>query len=344
VREGQPKGDIQLVSLQDSRSRRNARTARGILRGPPDAFHLEPGQVPNDSQYITLGVTLHVDASSVAVEVGDQVAVLAGGRLVRLDPVSFDAPAARADVGRGAVRFFAKSLHPLEIYASPVNISRDDPPVAITSPDEFVDDVFHDDGLLLHQGHAGGDRRAEGRRVQRRRLRPSGRLVQKDSRAILELALDSLRPGDTTFVYLSDIDLQCHMLWRHGDPKYPDAPPHPAYDPSVGPAHAEDIEHFYEATDAALGRVLERVPAGTLVIVMSDHGFQPYRRKVHLNSWLARPRLPGAEGRQAHRAASRSTTSTGRRRAPTASGSTASTSTSRVARRRASWTQHRRRR
>jgi predicted AlkP superfamily phosphohydrolase/phosphomutase len=61
---------------------------------------------------------------------------------------------------------------------------------------------------------------------------------------------------------------------------------HPARDPAVAPAHAHDIEHFYEDVDTALGRVRERLPASTRLIVMSDHGFQPFTRKFHLNAWL----------------------------------------------------------
>src|SRR5690606_3552339 len=33
--------------------------------------------------------------------------------------------------------------------------------------------------------------------------------------------------------------------------------------------------------------ILERVPAGTDLVVMSDHGFAPYHTKVHLNTFLA---------------------------------------------------------
>jgi predicted AlkP superfamily phosphohydrolase/phosphomutase len=102
---------------------------------------------------------------------------------------------------------------------------------------------------------------------------------------MLELALDRFEPGDATFVYLSDIDLQCHMLWRHADPKYPGLD-HPARDPEIAPAHAHHIEKFYRDVDAALGRVRERLPADTRLVVMSDHGFQPYTRKFHLNAWL----------------------------------------------------------
>jgi predicted AlkP superfamily phosphohydrolase/phosphomutase len=102
----------------------------------------------------------------------------------------------------------------------------------------------------------------------------------------IDCALSRFHPGDATFVYLSDIDLQCHMLWRHGDPKHPDAPDHPAFDPATGPAHAHDIEKFYRDVDEALGAIRERLPENTLLIVMSDHGFQPYTRKLHLNAWL----------------------------------------------------------
>jgi predicted AlkP superfamily phosphohydrolase/phosphomutase len=110
-------------------------------------------------------------------------------------------------------------------------------------------------------------------------------LVQNDTRKMLELALDRFSDGDATFFYVSDIDLQSHVLWRHADPKYPGMS-HPARDPVVAEAHAHDIERFYEGVDALLGRVRERLPADTLLIVMSDHGFEPYTQKFHLNAWL----------------------------------------------------------
>jgi predicted AlkP superfamily phosphohydrolase/phosphomutase len=78
------------------------------------------------------------------------------------------------------------------------------------------------------------------------------------------------------------------MLWRLGDPKDPHADPHPALaaDQHAVSEHGDDLVGYYEDVDEMLGEVLERVPEGTLVIVMSDHGFQPFTRKVHLNSWL----------------------------------------------------------
>jgi predicted AlkP superfamily phosphohydrolase/phosphomutase len=111
-------------------------------------------------------------------------------------------------------------------------------------------------------------------------------LVQEDTRRMVDMAIDRFAPGDATFVYFSDIDLQCHMLWRHGDPKYPNAPQHPAFDAAAAQGHRHDIEKFYRDVDTALGEVRKRLPKDTLLIVMSDHGFQPFSRDVHLNGWL----------------------------------------------------------
>ena len=76
------------------------------------------------------------------------------------------------------------------------------------------------------------------------------------------------------------------MLWRHGDPKHPGAPNHPAFDPTTAQAHSRDIENFYRDVDHSLGELRKRLPEDTLLIVMSDHGFQPYTRELQLNAWL----------------------------------------------------------
>jgi predicted AlkP superfamily phosphohydrolase/phosphomutase len=38
--------------------------------------------------------------------------------------------------------------------------------------------------------------------------------------------------------------------------------------------------------DRALGEVRRRLPPGTFLVVLSDHGFQPFTRQLHLNAWL----------------------------------------------------------
>jgi predicted AlkP superfamily phosphohydrolase/phosphomutase len=261
----------------------------GILRGPPDQFHLEPGAVPGDGDYLAKGVTIHLaaDRAAAVVEVGGQRALLKQGEWSDWIAVDYEAlPMSLVSVA-GTVRFFAKELAPgFQVYASPVNISPASAAVPLTSPDAFLDELFENLGFFYTKGMPEETEALKDGVFTDDDYLAQVALVQQDTRRMVQLALDRFAPGNTTFVYLSDIDLQCHMLWRHGDPKDPGAPPHPARDPATATRHAHDIERFYRDVDSELGAIRKRLPPETFLVVMSDHGFQPYTRKLHLNAWL----------------------------------------------------------
>ena len=46
------------------------------------------------------------------------------------------------------------------------------------------------------------------------------------------------------------------------------------------------VEEFYEQIDQVLGEVLPKVDDNTTLLVLSDHGFAPYRHSFNLNTWL----------------------------------------------------------
>jgi predicted AlkP superfamily phosphohydrolase/phosphomutase len=284
------KGDVQLVAVEDFDLDGTPDTVKASLKGPPDLFHLEPGKLPGESDYLQAAITVSIDpAEDVAlIEVGDAKVVVREGEWTPWVPVSFDALPAGAMALGGSVRFYAKELRPaFKLYASPVNLAADAPPQPISTPDDFATDLaeilgdqYYTQGMpeetnALKDGTFDDDDYA--RQVA---------LIQADSDQMLALSLARFQRGDATFFYLSDVDLQCHMLWRHGDPKYAGAPAHPAYEVESATRHALDIEGYYRHVDTLLGRVMDRLPADTLLIAMSDHGFQPFTRVVHLNAWL----------------------------------------------------------
>ena len=287
--EEDPKGDVQRVRVQDRDLDGVPDTVSGVLRGPPDQFHLEPGQIPGEDDYLTHGVTVHLarDRSSAVVEVDGQLALLAEGEWSEWLELQYEAlPMGLVNVA-GTVRFYAKELSPgFQLYASPVNVSPAAPAVPISTPDDFAGELHEALGFYYTQGMPEETDALKDGVFDDDDYLSQVALVQEDTRRMLELALARFEPGDTTFVYFSDIDLQCHMLWRHADPKHPGAPPHPAHDAAVAPRHAGDIERFYRDVDDSLGRIREALPEDTLLLVMSDHGFQPYTRKLHLNAWL----------------------------------------------------------
>jgi predicted AlkP superfamily phosphohydrolase/phosphomutase len=70
------------------------------------------------------------------------------------------------------------------------------------------------------------------------------------------------------------------MFWRFLDPQ------HPLFNRDAPPEFAEQVSELYRRCDRVLGPVLDRVDDNTLLIVLSDHGFNSFRRGFHTNTWL----------------------------------------------------------
>jgi predicted AlkP superfamily phosphohydrolase/phosphomutase len=69
------------------------------------------------------------------------------------------------------------------------------------------------------------------------------------------------------------------MFYRGIDPE------HKLY-PETSPTARGAIAWSYGEADRILGRVMQQLHPKDRLIVLSDHGFSPYRRSVNLNSWL----------------------------------------------------------
>src|SRR5262249_49125567 len=76
-------------------------------------------------------------------------------------------------------------------------------------------------------------------------------------------------------------DRMQHMFWRYLDEQ------HPARPAEVPDNLATVIEDLYKRMDALVGRTMEKCKGDdNLLMVLSDHGFNTFRRGVDLNRWL----------------------------------------------------------
>ncbi len=111
-------------------------------------------------------------------------------------------------------------------------------------------------------------------------------------RRMLESAM---RDGDwrVLFHFFGSPDRVCHMLMRHIDPL------HPQHDPVEAertvPFLGADVPlkgtalAVYREMDEVVGWLLdEGLAEGDVLLIVSDHGFDSFRRQVNLNNWLAR--------------------------------------------------------
>jgi predicted AlkP superfamily phosphohydrolase/phosphomutase len=92
-------------------------------------------------------------------------------------------------------------------------------------------------------------------------------------------ALDKVPRGLCVCVFDGTDRIQ-HMFWRYIDPD------HPARNGQAGRQHRRAIEEHYLRMDELVGRTMSK--CNTLLMVVSDHGFNAFARGVDLNVWLER--------------------------------------------------------
>jgi predicted AlkP superfamily phosphohydrolase/phosphomutase len=92
-------------------------------------------------------------------------------------------------------------------------------------------------------------------------------------------SLDRLRGGTLSCVFDATDRIQ-HMFWRYFEKG------HPAAQGRQDPEHKGAIEAIYRHNDAFVGRVMDRIKPGDLLMVLSDHGFTSFRRGCNINGWL----------------------------------------------------------
>jgi predicted AlkP superfamily phosphohydrolase/phosphomutase len=259
-------GTINGVEVRDG-------VVRASLEGPPNPLLVSGEPVRAD-------LTIHVDVVSRAarIRVGNEQVVLSEGEWSTWIPVRFRlAPTQGLDA---MCRFYLRSVHPaFELYVTPLNIDPLSPVLPISSPRSFAIELARATGRFYTQGMpedtsalAAGVLSQEEFLAQ---ARIAGEEVERQYRWLLERY-----DGGLLFYYFSEADQVSHMVWRSMDPS------HPAYDEDSDSPYADVIPQIYQRFDQLVGETMERMPHGTLLVVMSDHGFTSWRRTFNLNSWL----------------------------------------------------------
>jgi predicted AlkP superfamily phosphohydrolase/phosphomutase len=265
-------GVIRRIALRDG-------SARAELEGPPHPF--DPSAGP-----IRAGFEIHVDAEHPVAEIriGDERVLLAEGEWSGWLRVRFDALPLVARMS-GMVRFQLQSVRPLRLYASPVNIDPAEPAQPIAAPASYARDLAAAVGPFYTQEMPEDTKALSAGVLSPREFLAQSGLVLDERRRLLrhELARFLAAPGPgLLFFYVSSVDQRSHVLWHHADRAHPH---HRAETPRD---LAEALRSSYAEIDALIAEVLRSLDPGTQLVVMSDHGFAPFRRQVHLNTWLER--------------------------------------------------------
>ena len=268
----------------------------GTLNGPPNPMREYPADEPDKFEKLPVTVLVDRTANAAVIEVGKEKVVLQPGQWSHFLRVDYEMLPLGAMNLSGVCRFYLRSLEPeIELYISPVNLSPESPPAPVSEPSSASADLAEGIGLYYTQGMAEDVNALKNGVLADNEFMSQVELVYVERKRMLDYAIDRYLEDDEgglLFFYFSTVDLACHMMWRHHDSA------HPAHDPQLaaadssawskrnGSVWADTVHDLYLRMDPVLGRVRERLGDDTTLIVMSDHGFAPFRRMFNLNTWL----------------------------------------------------------
>lgn len=282
-------GKVETVSVFDGRIDTS-------LFGPENSF-VEGGERAK----APLKILIDYGSRSALLDLGFQKVLVEEGEWSDFCQVSFDMlPMGLMPMG-GIVRFYLRSVEPeFELYASPINIDPTAPATPVSEPlDASADlaDRVNGIGMYYTQGMAEEVSGVKNDLLEIPEFMQQAELVYEERLRMMDYAVDRYLgsgEGGFLFFYYSTVDLTNHMVWALFDPEHPY---HAKYaelalqDSSEwsgrpGSKWGEIVWDIYMRMDPVLGRLRDRVGHDATILVMSDHGFAPYRRTFSLNTWL----------------------------------------------------------
>lgn len=180
----------------------------------------------------------------------------------------------------GICQFYLKEIRPhFKLYVSAVHIDPANPALPICTPGNYSRELVNHLGLFHTKGLPADTSALDNNVLNEEEFLHQDNGFLEESLALLEFELKRFHSG-LLFFYISSTDQRQHMFWRFFDPD------HPAYDPQLARFFGEEIEKTYIQMDDLLARVDKYIDSRTILIILSDHGFNPFARGFNLNTWL----------------------------------------------------------
>jgi predicted AlkP superfamily phosphohydrolase/phosphomutase len=252
---------------------RNGDRIETCVTGPPNTFLA-------DNPALELPMTVELDQAKrcAAVSLNGSTAEVPEGKLS--DWVTLTFKAAPGIKVSGICRMMVTEMDEhFSLYVSPIALDPEKPAMPISHPSYYstylakkigpfstlglaedtwaLNEEVIDDGAFLQQTYD----------------------IDKEREDMFFAALDRLRLGTLVTVFDATDRIQ-HMFWRYIEDG------HPAARGREDAEHKNAIEELYKRNDALVGRVMEKMRDGDVLMVISDHGFTSFRRGINLNAWL----------------------------------------------------------
>jgi len=254
--------------------KREGNVIRTFIVGPENSLLKKPEEIK-----IPLTIKFGSQTDRVEVEVSGQKFTLEQHRFSPWVRLSF--PAGLGLKVYGLTRFYLLSTTPhFELYLTPLNIDPEKPALPISHPFVYSAYLAKLLGNFVTLGEANDTWALNEGVLPDEAFLELAYSFHQDWEKMLFNALKKTRRGLVTCVFETTDSIQ-HMFWRYLDRT------HPAFKTTGKMAEGHRvIEDLYRKMDDLVGRVMKQMSSRDVLVIMSDHGFKPFRRGVNLNSWL----------------------------------------------------------
>jgi predicted AlkP superfamily phosphohydrolase/phosphomutase len=260
-------GDVYEVQVKNN-------IVKAQLVGPKNTMR-------KDEPDVTVDFTVYVDPDNriAKIEIQDNEIMLKEKEWSKWVQVKFKLMPLFSSV-TGIVRFYMKEISPeFKLYVTPINIDPSNPALPICTPKKYAKELYKKFGYFYTQNMPEDTKALEHGILSEDEFLQQLNFVLAERMKICKYELERFKEG-ALFCYFSTTDQGQHMYWRTIDPQ------HPAYTPELGKKYGNVILGFYQAMDKALGMALDKKDDNTIIMVVSDHGFNSFRRAFNLDSWL----------------------------------------------------------
>jgi predicted AlkP superfamily phosphohydrolase/phosphomutase len=185
----------------------------------------------------------------------------------------------------GMVKFFLLEMgEKFRLYISPIHLSPRNPALPISTPAGYSRELADQTGLFHTIGLPADTKALSNGTFSMENFITQSLSVFNESCRLFDYELQrfSSQQQGLLFFYFSSLDQAQHMFWALNDKE------HPYYHPEESAKFAYITDEMYRKFDRVLAKALKGIDPGIPVLVMSDHGFGPFRRGVNINTWLVK--------------------------------------------------------
>jgi len=231
-----------------------------------------------ENSSIPLKITWTRGSNQALIDLGGQKITLKTGEWSKWINVRFDINLLMRVHGMMQL-YLMNAGNELQLYMSPVNFRPDNPPTAMSYPEDFAGKIFKTIGPYRTLGWAEATWGLNENRLSEQQFMDDVYRAFDDRAHVI---LNRLTDGnwDVLVGVIESTDRVQHMMWRYRDTTSP------LYNAADAAKYGDSILRIYQRADTFIGEVRTHLDANTELMIVSDHGFHAWNKAVNVNTWL----------------------------------------------------------